>query len=297
MMRPLLSEIMNAEQKGVALGHFNISNLEQLKAIAHVAQKLNLPVIIGVSEGERDYLGVHHVKDLVASYNKEHTTNPSADRGFWLFLNADHTHSVDGARKAAEAGFDAVLFDGGKLSLEENIQKTKEAVAVVRAINPDILVEGELGNIGSSSEIRKEIPTGAAISEGDLTTPEEALRFVKETGVDLLAPAVGNVHGMFADAPEPALNIARIAEIKKAAKVPLVLHGGSGNTDEEFREAIRAGISVIHISTELRVAWRKGMEEALQKNPDEVAPYKLTPLAMEDMERVVETRLKLFGGL
>ena len=293
MARSLLFEIKRAEQKGAALGHFNISNLEQLKAISRVAKKLNLPVIVGVSEGERDYLGVNHVKDLISSYNKEH----GGEDGFWLFLNADHTHSVEGARKAAEAGFDAILFDGGKLSLEEDIQKTKEAVIAVRKINSAILIEGELGNIGSASEIRKGIPKGAAISESDLTTPEEAARFVKETDVDLLAPAVGNIHGMFADAPEPALNIERIASIKKSARVPLVLHGGSGNTDKEFREAIGAGISVIHISTELRVAWRKGMEEALKKNPDEVAPYKLTPIAMEDMERVIEQRLKLFNGI
>ena len=136
-----------------------------------------------------------------------------------------------------------------------------------------------------------------AILENDLTTPGEAERFVKETGVDLLAPAVGNVHGKFENAPEPALNILRIADIRHVVHAPLVLHGASGNTEEEIEHAIRAGISIVHISTELRVAWRKGMEEAFKKNPDEVAPYKLTPLALEDMERVVERWLKLFNGM
>lgn len=313
MVHSLLTAIRNAEEKGIALGHFNISNLEQLKAIAHVAQKLDVPVIIGVSEGERDYLGVQHVKDLVDSYNKEHGTVSPTDEGFWLFLNADHTHSVDGAVKAARAGFDAILFDGGKLSLEEDIIQTKKAVAAVKAIDPTILIEGELGNIGSSSEIRKEIPKGAVILEKDLTTAEDALRFVKETDVNLLAPAVGNIHGMFVPHPSSPdmkgegydypLNIERIAEIKKALRhaqgksVSLVLHGGSGNTDKEFQAAIKAGISIIHISTELRVAWRKGIEEALKNHPDEVAPYKLAEEELKEMEKVVEKRLKLFNGI
>ncbi|KKU99170.1 MAG: Ketose-bisphosphate aldolase, class-II [Candidatus Jorgensenbacteria bacterium GW2011_GWC1_48_8] len=298
-MRSLLEIIRETEKDKVAIGHFNISNLEQLKAISHVAAKLNVPVIIGTSEGERDYIGVHHAVDLVKSYNKEH-----AKGNYRLFLNADHTHTLENARKAAEVGYDAILFDGGKLPLEENIRATKEVVEMVRKINKNILVEGELGYIGSSSEVRKEIPEGAAINPGDLTRPEEAARFVEETGVDMLAPAVGNIHGMFANAPEPRLDIERIREIKKAVEnlpagrqVPLVLHGASGNTDEDLSVAIDAGISIIHISTELRVAWRKGLEEALKENPDEVAPYKLMPEDLAEMEKVVERKLRLFNKL
>ncbi len=294
MHKNLRDIIKDAEKCGITIGHFNISNLEQLKAIAHVAQKLDVPAIIGVSEGERDYLGLHHVKDLVDSYNKEHG---KADGNFWLFLNADHTHTVDGIKKAAAVGFDAVIFDGGKLPIDENIKLTKEAVESAKKLNPKVIVEGELGNIGTSSEIRKEIPKGAAIRPEDLTTPEDTARFVRETGVDLLAPAVGNIHGMFTDAPEPALDIPRIKAIREAAGVPLVLHGGSGNTDAEFLGAINAGVVIIHISTELRVAWRKGIEESLKELPEEIAPYKLVPHAMEDMERVIEQRLKLFNKL
>jgi fructose-bisphosphate aldolase class II len=154
-----------------------------------------------------------------------------------------------------------------------------------------------MGNIGSGSEIRKEIPKGAAINPDDLTRPEDAARFVKETKVDMLAPAVGNIHGMFANAPEPALDIERIKKIKEAVKIPLVLHGGSGNTDEDFLRAIEAGVSIIHISTEIRAAWRKGIEEALKANPDEVAPYKLTELALKNMEEVVARRLRLFNKI
>ncbi len=285
--------IEKAEKQKVAVGHFNISALEMLKAISHAAEKLNVPVIIGVSEGERKYLGVHHVADLITSYNKEHAKN----NGYQLFLNADHTQTLEGVEEAAGLGFDAVLFDGSKLSFEENIVQTKKAVAIAKEINPDILVEGEIGNIGSGSTIRQELPEGVAIKPEDLTKPEEAARFIKETGVDLLAPAVGNIHGMFANAPEPALDISRIKAIKEAIGIPLVLHGGSGNTDEDFLAAINAGVSIIHISTELRVAWRKGLEKGLQENPEEIAPYKIMPDAIAEMKKVIYNRLKLFNHL
>ncbi|MCX6788707.1 MAG: class II fructose-bisphosphate aldolase [Candidatus Jorgensenbacteria bacterium] len=289
----LIEAIENAEKKGIAMGHFNIGNLEQLKAIAHVGVRLNIPIIIGVSEGERAYLGVHHVVDFIKSYNDEH----SRDGGFRLFLNADHTHSLDKVREAAEAGFDAILFDGGKLSLEENIAQAKEAVKIVKNIDPSIIVEGELGYIGSSSEILEKLPEGAAIKPEDLTTVEEAKKFVDATGVDMLAPAVGNIHGMFANAPNPRLDIMRVKEIKDAVKIPLVLHGGSGTADEDFTEAINAGISIVHISTELRYIWRKELEIALREHPIEIAPYKVMPEVIKAIEEVVEKRLKLFSKI
>ncbi len=299
-MNNLKQVIEDAERKKIAIGHFNIGNLEQLKAIARAAKKLNVPAIIGVSEGEREFLGIHHVRDLVNSYNKEHG---QADGGFWLFLNADHTRHLEKVKDAAEVGFDSIIFDGADLSLEENIRKTKEAVKIVRGINPDILVEGELGYIGTASEVFTELPKGAAITAENFTKPEDASRFVNETGVDLFAPAVGNIHGMLAqssaegskNAPEPRLDIQRIREIRTAVKISLVLHGGSGVSDEDFLAAIEAGISVIHISTELRVAWRKGLEESLKENPNEVAPYKIEAEAVEEMEKIVEEKLKLFN--
>lgn len=293
----LRGAIQHAETRKIAIGHFNIANLEQLKAIAHVGVRLNVPIIIGVSEGEREYLGVHHVRDLVKSYNDEH----AKEGGFQLFLNADHTKSLEKAKEAAANGFDEILFDGSKLPVEENIAQTREAVRAVKRgwkfWQKDVLVEGELGYIGGASEIREGIPEGAAIKPEDLTTPEDAKRFVKETGVGLLAPAVGNIHGMYASAPDPALDIARIRAIKGAVRVPLVLHGASGNTDEDLRAAIEAGVSIIHISTELRAAWRKGMEEELKEHPKEVAPYKVMPDVVKAMEEVVEHHLRIFNRL
>jgi fructose-bisphosphate aldolase class II len=289
MAKNLKQIIREAEKSGVAIGHFNVSELGALKAIAEVAAELKVPVIIGTSEGEREFIDPHDAVALVRDLREKH--------GQPVFLNADHTHSLDKAKEAVEAGYDAILFDGGKLPLEENIKQTKEVVKYVKSKNKSILVEGEIGDIGSGSTIRKELPEGAAIKPEDLTSPEEAARFVKETGVDLLAPAVGNIHGMFANAPEPALDIERIRAIKKAAKVPLVLHGGSGNTDEDFLAAIDAGVSIIHISTELRAAWRKGIEAGLKEKPDEVAPYKLMEPAIAEMKKILYNRLKLFNKL
>lgn len=289
----LIDIIKKAEKERVAIGHFNIAELEMLKGISHAAAKLNVPVIIGTSEGEREYLGIHHSVDLVKSYNAEH----AKPGGYRLFLNADHTHSLEKVREAAEVGYDAILFDGGKLPLEENIAQTKEVVKIAKKINKNIVVEGELGYIGSSSKLLEGVPEGAQIEEKDLTKPEDAARFVKETRVDLLAPAVGNLHGMFKDAPNPRLDIARIKAIREAAGVPLVLHGGSGIIDEDFLAAIKAGIAVIHISTELRVAWRKALDASLKEHAGEIAPYKVMPAAIDAIAEIVYNRLKLFSGL
>lgn len=301
-MRTLLDTLEWAEGKGVAMPHFNIAGFEQFKTVAETARELNLPVLIGVSEGEREYLGTKQVRDLVSSYNEEYGDKED-DGGFWLFLNADHTHDPALAKEAAANGFDEVLFDGGKLPLDDDIRQTKEVVHALKAVTPTLVVEGEMGYIGSDSEIWDKIPEGAALSPDALTKPEDAVRFVSETGVDMLAPAVGNVHGMFRGGPDPRLDIARIKAIKDALQqaqgkaVPLVLHGGSGTVDEDFTAAIGAGITIVHISTEIRAAWRKGVEEGLRENPNEVAPYKIMPAAMKEMKIVIEGRIRLFYGL
>jgi len=288
-MISLSDALRGAEQNKTAIGHFNISDLAGLHGIVAAARELNVPVIIGVSEGERKFVGVRQVVALVKSMREE-LNHP-------IFLNADHTHDVAGCIEAAQAGFDAVLFDGSKLSLEENTREMKAVAEAVRKINPEIIVEGELGYIGSSSEMREGIPEGAAIKPEDLTKPEEAARFVKETGVDLIAPAVGNIHGMMANAPEPNLDIKRVADVAAAAGVPLVLHGASGNTDLDVRKAVEAGMRIVHINTEIRLAWRKGLEAALAANPKEVAPYKILPGAIEGVKSVVLAKLRVFNRL
>lgn len=288
-MQSLIQSIKDAEAKKIAIGHFNISTVDALWGIFHGAKKLNMPIIIGVSEGERDFIGVKQTVALVKSIREEYS--------YPIYLNADHTYSLERIREVVEAGFDSVIFDGAKLNKEENLAKTKEAVEYVKSVNPEILVEAEIGYIGSSSKMLDEIPEGATADPSTMPTGAEAKNFVLQTGVDLISPAVGNIHGMLKHAQNPELNIQRIREIHQSAGVPLVLHGGSGISDQNFTEAIQAGISVIHINTEIRKAWRDATETSLAQNPDEVSPYKILQPAMDAVEQVVEQRLKLFSGM
>jgi fructose-bisphosphate aldolase, class II len=288
-MQTLRSVLEQAQKNGVAVGHFNVSDLVLLKAVFAAAQKLNVPVMVGVSEGEREFIGVRQIGALVRSLREEFD--------FPIFLNADHTHSLSKAIEAARAGFDAIVFDLSALPFEENVRQTKEAVEALKAINPAIMVEGEIGDIGTGSEIHEKAPD---LSRG-LTSPEEAKQYVESTGIDILAPAVGNMHGMLKSMVHGEttkhLDIPRIAQIKQTARVLLTLHGGSATNDEDFRKAIAAGINIVHINTELRVAWRRGLEEGLAKKPDEVVPYKILPFAVESVKQVALSRLSLFNAL
>jgi fructose-bisphosphate aldolase class II len=289
-METLRNIISDAREHGVAVGHFNVSDVAQLNAVVSGMRSSDAPVVIGVSEGESGFWGVAQISALVRSLRKTHNIP--------LFLNADHTHSFEKIKEAVEAGFDAVLFDAGQDSLEDNIVKTKEVVAFVKEYNAqhgtDVLVEGELGYIGSSSKILESIPEGAAITPEDMTGAEEAKRFVSETGVDLLAPAVGNIHGMFKNMPNPNIDIARIKELAEAVPAHLVLHGGSGINNEQFLQAISAGVAMVHVSTELRVAWRKGLNLSLLSKSNEITPYKIYPEVISEVQKVVEQKLDLF---
>jgi fructose-bisphosphate aldolase class II len=287
-MDTLRKILEQAETNGVAIGHFNISDLVTLKAVFEAARDLNVPVIVGASEGERQFTGVRQISAMVKSLREEYN--------FPIFLNADHTHSLPGAIEAAKAGFDWIVFDVSSLPFEENVRQTKAAVETLKALRPDILVEGEIGNIGSGSEIHDTAPD---LQKG-LTTPTEAKRFVEETKVDTLAPAVGNMHGMLksmvAGNIRKRLDIERIRAIKAEARIFMTLHGASGTDDDDLREAIDAGITVVHINTEMRLAWRRGMDSALAKHPNEIVPYKILPQVVDSIKRVVAARLALFSS-
>ena len=166
-----------------------------------------------------------------------------------------------------------------------------------RSVNPDILVEAELGYIGSSSKVLDAIPEGAAVGEEQLTTPEEAVHFLRMTGVDLFSPAIGSIHGMLKASADPDLNIKRLKEIRKVTDTPLVLHGASGLRAENVQEAIAAGISIVHINTELRVAWKNALKLELQEESEEVAPYKILRPGVVAMKKLVTEKLKLFNRL
>ena len=287
-MKTLREYIKEAERKCVAIGHFNISNLEGLHAIYSAAKKLGVPVIIGVSEGEEKFIGREEAVVLVKTI-RERDNYP-------IFINADHHTSFETVKGAIDAGFDSVIIDGAKLSFEENVKVTKECVDYARKVTADtgrdILVEGELGYIGSGSNIKETIPEGAGI----LTKVEEAEKFVQMTGVDMLAPSVGSIHGLIKSG-KPHIDAELIAEIKKATGVHLVLHGGSGLRDEDFINAIGAGISIIHISTEIRLAYDEALKKSLRDNPNEVVPYKILQPAVDAIEKVVYERLKLFNRM
>jgi len=286
-MKSLREVLGDARARKYAVGHFNISDSNQLKALAEAVHETGLPVVVGLSEGEREFFPLTHVRAIIDQYRKE---------GLPMFLNADHTYSLEKAKAAIEAGVDSIVVDGAALTLAENIALVQAVVVYIRASGHDVLVEGELGYIGRSSEVVDSLPEGVAITEALMTKPEELNSFVEATGVDLMAPAVGNVHGIIASG-NPKLSIERIATLAAASSVPLVLHGGSGSPDEEFSSAVQAGISLIHINTELRLTYRKGIERGMQELPHEAAPYKFLAPAVSDMTRYLSQKIRLFGGV
>lgn len=285
-MESLREVLARADHNRIAVGHFNFSELAAFNAIVAAALRLGVPVMVGVSEGEREFVGIAQAAAIVRSVRESYNLP--------IFLNADHTHSIEQAELAARASYDEIIFDGSAKPIEQNVAETRRAVEAVKSINPQILVEGEVGYIGTSSEILEQAPQGMT-----LTTPEEARQFVAATGVDIIAPAVGNMHGLLASMVrgEAAkhLDIDRIAAIKRAVRSPMTLHGGSGTDDGDFRKAIKAGMTIVHVNTELRLAWRRGLESSLHAHPGEVAPYKILPAVVDEIRGVVERRLSLFN--
>ena len=265
--------IASAEERKTAIGHFNIATLEMFWGVVRAAKAVNVPVVIGVSEGERAFMGLRQVVALARSLGDAYPP---------VFVNADHTYSIEKAREAIDARYDSVIADGAKLPWNDNVSSTKAAVTYARGAG--VLIEGELGYIGEGSRIHDTMPEGAAVVLDAMTTPDDAERFVAETGIDLLAPAVGNIHGMVKEG-NPHLNISRIQDVRAAAGVPLVLHGGSGVSDGDLRAAITAGISVVHVSTELRVAYKKSLRAVLTEEDAELAPYKYLDAVVAAVEK------------
>jgi len=285
-MTTLLEVLQQADARRTAVGHFNVSDLVTLYGVVEAARQLGLPVVVGVSEAERRFIGVQQLVAIVKTLR---------DRGGPpIFLNADHTHSLPLALEAAKAGFDWVVCDFSSLPFDDNLRQTKQAVLALKELRPDILVEGEIGDIGSGSRIHDSAPHRA------LSTPEEAIQFVQETAVDTLAPAVGNMHGvlksMLSGDARKHLNIERIRAIKERTRIFMTLHGGSDTADADLRGSITAGMTVVHINTEVRLAWRHGIEESFAKQKDDIAPYTLLAPAVEAVKQVVGARLALFSG-
>ncbi len=287
-MRTLRQCIQQAAEKKVAIGHFNISNLEGLHAVYNAAQKLQVPVIIGLSEGEEEFVGRHEAVALIKALRDKDD--------YPIFLNADHHYSFETVKASIDAGFDSVIIDAANISFDENVALTRKCVEYAKEVNMafgrDVLVEAEIGFIGSGSTIKESIPEGAGI----LTTTEEAKKFVELTGIDMLAPSVGSIHGLIKSG-KPHIDTERVSDIKITVGIPLVLHGGSGLRDEDFTNSIQAGISIVHINTEIRVAYAEALKQSLLDHPTETTPYKIMTPVQAAIEKVVEERLKLFNNL
>lgn len=287
-MQTLREVVEQYKKSGKALGHFNFSDSNQLKAIALAAKETGLPAMAGLSEGERTHFPIRHARALIDAYRKD---------GVQLFLSADHTYSLAAAKAAIDEGADAVVVDGAKLPFAQNEQLLMQVVAYAHSKKRflgggrDIIVEGELGYIGQASKLLKELPAG--VTEANLTPAADAKKLVEETKVDWLAPAVGNVHGMLVAATEPRLHPDNVKHIAEATGVPLVLHGASGNTADDIAACIKAGVAVVHINTELRVLYRNELREALQG--DETTPYKFVEPAVRHMADYVAGKLRLFA--
>ena len=283
----ILDEFTKAKKEKYAIGSFNFSNLEILKGIIGAAANLKSPVILSTSEGESGYFGKKQARAIVDVFIQE--------TGWPIFLNLDHGKSLESVKEAIAAGYDSIHFDASKMDFEENIKKTKEVVEFSRT-NGIKNIEGEINYFKGSSSLHEAIE----IKEEDMTTASQAKEYVAKTGVTSLAIAVGSIHGITLNEKmeNPHLNLERIKEIDQAleGKINLVLHGGSGTPEDDIRKAVELGIVKINVNTEIRVAFRQALELALKQNPDETTPYKLMPLIVSGVSKVVEEKIKLFNS-
>lgn len=278
-------EILKQAQTGqYALGSFNFSTAEILKAIVTAGKKFEVPLIVSTSEGEGDFFGMKAAVTMVDFYKKE--------TGLDIILNLDHGKSLEKVKEAIEAGYSAIHFDGSKYDFAENMQKTKEVVDYVKSVNENIVVEGELGYLRGSSALHKE---ALEISKDDLTDPAQAKEFVQSTGIDSLAMVIGNAHGVYTQSPEK-LYLDRLQEIKDVVgpEIFLVLHGGSGVPGDDVKGAIKLGVVKVNVNTDMRVAWKKGLQEGLDASPDSCTPYKILKGSLDGVQAVVEEKIKLF---
>jgi fructose-bisphosphate aldolase class II len=284
-MKTLKEYLKEARERGQAIGHFNFCTADVAKAIVQASKEAGASaVMLGTSEGEVGFFGMKEAVALTKALRE------SID--FPVFLNADHFKSFEKCKEAIDAGYDSVIIDTSKLSFEENVQQAKNTVAYAKSVNPDISVEGELGYLKGSSEVQQKVE----ISAEDYSKPELVAQFIKETGVDRMAVVFGNIHGIVTE-QEEKLDVEHFKKIVAAApEIYYVLHGASGLSDSDVGASIKAGISNVHFNTELRVAYRKGIEAAMKEKPNETTPYKYLIPGIEGVKKVVEAKLKVFMG-
>lgn len=274
-----------ARENGYAIPQFNMSDLAQVNALRDVLKKKpDIPVILGTSQGEASYISVDIAVAIKKSLQKQFPQST-------ILLNLDHSKSFDAIKEAIEVGYPMVHFDGSALPFEENVQETIKIAKYCH--KKRIFIEGEVGSLEGESKLHPGITP--KVDEAGLTNPEMAADFVKKTNVDSLAVAIGNIHGIYT--AKPNLDLDRFLNIKNliGQKSFLVLHGGSEIVEDQIKKAIAIGIQKININTELRAAWRAGLEEAFKNNPQEVAPYKNAQISIVKIGAIMEQKLKMFN--
>ncbi|HZZ99666.1 MAG TPA: class II fructose-bisphosphate aldolase [Candidatus Paceibacterota bacterium] len=281
-----LNEYLKQAKEGhYAIGHFNFSTEDVLKAVVSAAKESGAPcVLVGTSEGESGYIGIPEAVALVRAVAK--------DYDYPVFLNADHFKTFEKCKAAIDAGYDSIIIDASKLPNDQNMALTKQVVDYASSVNPDISIEGELGYMKGASEVEKKIE----ISPADYSKPEEVAEFVSQTGVDRMAVVFGNIHGIVTE-QEEKLDIPHFQKIVAAAPSPAyVLHGASGISDDDVRAAIRAGIANVHFNTELRVAYHDEIKKQFAENPEQTTPYKYLQPAADEVKKLVAHKLEVFRG-
>ncbi len=274
-----------ARQNNQAIGHFNFATADVLKGIVEACRDAGASaVMVGTSEGEVAFFGVKEAVAIVKAV-KEHYNFP-------VFLNADHFKSFEKCQEAIDAGYDSIIIDASKMAYEDNLAVTKKVVDYAKSKNPDISVEGEIGYLKGSSEVQTKIE----ITPDDYSKPDQVAEFVEKTGVDRMAVVFGNIHGIVTE-QEEKLDISHFKKIVTASPdVYYVLHGASGLKDDDVAASIKAGIANVHFNTELRVAYRKGIENVFEEKPNETTPYKYLQPGVDEMKKVVSAKLKVFLG-
>lgn len=270
--------LKKAKEEHYAVPHFNINNLEWTKFILEECNELNVPVILGVSEGAVKYMGSYLVvADLVKALVK------SLNIKIPVCLHLDHGSSLESCISAIDAGFSSVMIDGSRLPLEENIKITKEVVSY--AHERGISVEAEVGHIGTTEDNMTKEETNATL--------EDCQILYENTNIDALAAALGSVHGFYKK--EANLDFETMELINKSLPVPLVLHGGTGIPDDKIRMAISKGISKININTELQSVWSKAVRKYLLENEDVYDPRKIISSGESAMKERISEIVTLFG--
>jgi fructose-bisphosphate aldolase class II len=279
--------MQRSRSQGFAVGAFNIDNQETLIAVAKAAQKLNAPVLVEVSEGEVQALGLENIRDMVDNYRDEY--------GIEMYINLDHSPTVEGCKRAIDAGFEFIHIDISQANhdatTEEIIAKTKEVVDYAKFTGA--LVESEPHYFGGSSNVHTEAIDYEEIKK-TFSTPEGTKAFVEATGIDTYAAAIGNLHGKY---PVPKeLDLELLQRIRDSTDCQISLHGGSGTPLHYFEEAARIGVSKININSDMRFVFRKTLEKVLAENPDEYAVVKLMPTVFGEVQKVVEEKINAFGS-